>query len=56
MSESKDPLVAEAKAPAWAFLLVVIGALATCAITNATEDAALAACYEAGFSPGDCKP
>jgi hypothetical protein len=56
MSESKDPLVSEAKAPAWVFLLVVIGALATCAITNATEDATLAECYRAGWTPAECKP
>lgn len=34
--------------------LLIIAFFGTCATTNATEDMALAACYEAGFSPSEC--
>ena len=36
------------------FALLIIATFGTCASVNATEDMALAACYEAGFSPGEC--
>jgi hypothetical protein len=37
------------------FALLVVAIFGTCAITNATEDSALAACYSAGFSPTECE-
>jgi hypothetical protein len=37
------------------FALLILSIFGTCAITNATEDMALVACYEAGFSPSECE-
>lgn len=49
------PALAVHDLPVWTFVLVVIASLATCAIVNVSEDAALAACYGAGFSPAECE-
>jgi hypothetical protein len=52
----KDDFVASTNLPPWAVVLVAALLLATCAITNATEDAALAECYRSGHAPAECKP
>lgn len=36
------------------FALIIIASAGTCIATNATEDMALVACYEAGFAPEEC--
>jgi hypothetical protein len=47
-----DSLKASTNLPTWAIVLM----LATCVATNATEDMALATCYEAGHLPAECDP
>jgi hypothetical protein len=53
---SDDDPILSTDMPVWSVCLIIAMMLGTCVATSATEDLALAACYEAGFSPSECKP